>query len=184
MGYDPGKSGGIYGKAAGTYYGFEGIAGRALDHTASSNTLSGGGLLYDYDAIVGSAEIGWNAAKESDAVIKNFGIFGDIIQNLDDNATEDMGWMLGLKFGDKKISGKGQWQFKYMYGELEKDAWLDTFPDSDRYGGATDVNSHEAILEYGLHKNVILGLDVYRNDRMLAAGNEETLVQLDLSFKF
>ena len=72
----------------------------------------------------------------------------------------------------------------YQYVNLGKDAFIDAFPDSDRYGGATDAEGHEAIVEYGLSKNVTLGVDYYYARRIEAAANPEHLVQADLNLKF
>jgi hypothetical protein len=71
-----------------------------------------------------------------------------------------------------------------MYTRLEKDAFLDTFPDSDRLGGRTDVKGFEFILDYGLSPNVYLTLDYYRFDRIAAISDQEDLLQTDLNFKF
>lgn len=86
--------------------------------------------------------------------------------------------------GDKKVSGPGQWQIKGAYRSLGRDAWLDAFPDSDFYGGATDVKGYEGIFEYGLNKNVSFGLDYYRSKRIVAVKAPESVLQTDINFKF
>ena len=111
-------------------------------------------------------------------------VFGDYIQNVDSHVDERSGYAAGIKFGDEKVVGKGQWQWKYQYTRLGRDAFPDAFPDSDRLGGITDVRGHEAILEFGLSKNVVLGFDYYQDQRIKAAKNEQKIVQLDLSVKF
>lgn len=168
--------------AAGTYYGFHGVKGIALDGTASSNTLSGAVLQHDYDSFGASAEIGVKNPLGLES-IQSLAFFGDFINNVDpeDDAT---GWAAGVKFGDAKVNGKNQWQIKYQYSYLGKDAWPDAFPDSDRLGGATDIKGHEWILEYGLSKNVTIGLDYYQDDRVKAAHNRQKLIQADVNLKF
>jgi polyhydroxyalkanoate synthesis regulator phasin len=167
---------------AGIYYGFNGVKGTTLDGTASTNTLSGGVLQHDYDSIGASAEFGLKNPLALESV-ERLALFGDYITNLDPEADEN-GWAAGIKFGDAKVNGKNQWQIKYQYSSLQKDAFPDAYPDSDRLGGITDMQGHEWILEYGLSKNVILGLDYYQDDRISAASNHQKLLQADVNFKF
>ncbi len=165
-----------------TYYGFNGVKGSTLDGTASSNTLSGGVLDYDYDTFGPSAEIGLKHPLGLDAVERG-ALFGDFIHNFDPESDEN-GWAAGVKFGDSKVVGKNQWQVKYQFTTLGKDAFPDTYPDSDRLGGTTDVKGHEWILEYGLSKNVSLALDYYQDDRITAVHNGQKLLQADVNLKF
>ncbi|MFA5287692.1 MAG: hypothetical protein WC394_05445, partial [Candidatus Omnitrophota bacterium] len=76
------------------------------------------------------------------------------------------------------------WQFKYLYAMLGRDAVLDVLPDSDRYGGKTGMRSHEGELTFGLGKNTSLGLDIYRSWSTIGAKAPETLVQFDWNMKF
>lgn len=167
---------------AGTYYGFNGVKGITLDGTSSTNTLTGGVLQYDYDSLGVSAEVGLKNPLGLESV-ERVALFGDLIHNMDpdDNAT---GWASGVKFGDAKVVGRNQWQVRYQYSYLGKDAWIDAFPDSDRLGGITNVKGHEWILEYGLAKNVTLGLDYYQDDLITGSHNRQKLIQADLNLKF
>ena len=180
------KQGKVDAKVAGVYYGFNGVQGNVLDHRSSTNTGSATGLVYDYDAIGASAEVG---------VKKLFGglpfnideriaIFGDYVKNISRDVEEDAGWAAGVTFGHGKVSSPGQWQAKYLYASLDQDAWIDAYPDSDRYGGKTNIKGHEAILNYALKKNVTLGLDYYRSDVKKGTSNREHLVQVDIGIKF
>ena len=67
---------------------------------------------------------------------------------------------------------------------MEKDAWLDTFSDSDFYGGKTGVTGSEAILQYALAKNVILGVDYYCSEKINTPVVAEEILQVDLLLKF
>lgn len=171
--------------AALIYYNFHGVKGLALNNDSNTNTQQDGVLKFDYDAFGGSLEAG--AAKLFGGlpldIDERIAVFYDYIASFDapDNET---GWAAGIKFGNKKIENKGQWQMKYQYVNLGKDAFIDAFPDSDRYGGATDAEGHEAIVGYGLSKNVTLGIDYYYARRIKAAANPEHLVQADLNLKF
>lgn len=179
------KKGKLSSKVAGTYYGFNAVKGTTLDHTASTNTLSGSVLQYDYDAYGASAEFG--VAKLFGGLPFNIddkiAIFGDYINNPDPD-DDNTGWGAGVRFGHDKVNGKNQWQAKYLYYVLGKDAFPDAFPDSDRISGSTDIKGQEAIFEYGITKNVIFSLDFINTRRIKAAKNPETIVQADLNFKF
>ena len=54
-------------------------------------------------------------------------------------SSKDGGYLAGFKFGHDKVAKKHQRQTFLHYQRLEKDAWLDTFPDADVYGGATNT---------------------------------------------
>ena len=176
------KMGSIDTNLAGVYYGFNGVKGITVDGTSATNTLTGGVLQYDYDSMGASAEVGFKNPFGLEC-FERLAFFGDFIHNMDpdDNAN---GWASGVKFGDAKVVGKNQWQARYQYAYLGKDAFVDAFPDSDRLGGITDVKGHEWILEYGLSKNVVLALDYYQDDRITAAKNRQKLIQADINLKF
>ncbi len=176
---------------AGIFYGFNGIKGTGPDWCSATNTgltainsstgACTGTLVYDYDSVGASLEVGMN--KPIHLPIERIAFFGDYIQNIDP-IQENRGWAAGLKFGNKKIVEKGQWQGKYQYSILGQDAFVDFTPDSDRLGGATDITGHEIELQYAINKNVILALDYYHDQRYRAAKNSNDLVQGDVNFKF
>ncbi len=176
-------------KAAGTYYNFNGVKGYDLDNEVNTNSQVGNaadaGLKYDYDSVAFSAEVG--ATKLLGglpmSIDERIAVFGDFIYNPDPK-TKNKGWAAGLVFGNTKIADRKQWQLKYQYAYLGKDAFPDTFPDSDRFGGRTDIKSHEVILTVGLLKNITFGVDYYLSDRIKAAHNPESIVQGDLVVKF
>lgn len=172
-------------KVAGTYYMFNGVKGYTLDNTAATNTLTGGKLMYDYDSFAVSAEFGTNSILGGlpYGIDERIAVFGDYIVN-PDPSNQNIGWSAGFQFGNKKVSAFKTWQMKYQYAYLGKDAFPDTFPDSDRYGGRTDVKSHEVILSLGLMKNVSFGVDYYMSNRIKAASNTEHVVQGDVVVKF
>ena len=152
--------------------------------TSSNGSCSAGALRYDYDSGGVSAELALATPFDMD-FIPEVGVFGDYIANIDGDEIDDsIGWSMGARFGDKKVAGPGQWQFKYIFANLGKDAFVDFTPDSDRYGGRTDVRSHEGILEYGLSKNVTLALDYYQSKRIKATENPEQIIQADVNMKF
>jgi hypothetical protein len=167
-------------KLAAALYGFENVKGSALDLSAGTNSTDvSGNLIYNYDSIGVGAEV-----KLPGIIVPVLCVFGEGIVNNDTNLDQEhkTGYLVGLKIGDKKIKSSGQWQVKYMYRDLQKDAWLDIFPDSDSMGGETGIYGSEFVLNYGLAKNTLLGVDHY--NMMGEAAKVQTLTQVDLKFKF
>jgi hypothetical protein len=168
---------------AGTYYGFENLdsATGRLDHAAGTNTLSGTDYMYAYDSYGVSGELALKLG--TDVPVEKVAAFADYIHNPDpdDNNT---GYAVGAKAGSAKIGNPGTWGLKYIYAELERDAFLDAFPDSDRFGGRTDIKGHEVALEVAVLKNVVVGLDYYDTERISNSLDTNKIVQADVLFKF
>ena len=179
-------------KGSFNYYGFNGLIGKLLDYRSSpaTNTVATdprGGYLYNYDSYGATAEIGFQEPLGTNGVFAQLpyvGVFGDYIHNPDPPSGDRDGWLIGGKIGYAKVGKSKEWQAKYMYRKLEKDAWLDVLPDSDFYGGATDVKGHEVVFEYGLMDNVIFAMDYYNAQRLSGDKRTENLFQADVTFKF
>ncbi|MCD6155494.1 MAG: putative porin [Candidatus Atribacteria bacterium] len=169
-------------KTAVAYYNSISVKGKVLKHSSETNTLENDGLKYDYDVWAPSVKV---EVKNLTGFVPYIALFGDYVKNPDPDQ-ENQGYLVGLKFGNKKVKKFGNWQFKYMYRGLEKDAWLDIFPDSDTYGGKTGVKGHEAEFKFGLAKNLALGLDYYnvKQTDLSAEENPLHLLQVDLVWKF
>jgi hypothetical protein len=166
-------------KLAATYYGFDNLKGNSFTYSSGSNTTDGSGnLLHDYESFVLDAELGYKL----DTIVPYFAVFGQYVSA--DSNDDDMGWLLGAKLGDKKVKEFGQWQFKYNYRRLERDAWPDFLPDSDFYGGETNAKGHEFEGVFGLAKNVTFGIDHYRTQKVSGPEDEEYLWQFDLLLKW
>lgn len=169
-------------KFAVTYYEFIDVQNNVLDFSEGSNTLTPDGVLqFDYNAVSVSGEIGFDLKLLGD-LIPYVSVFGDYVVNLDPD-DDNQGFLVGVQVGHEKISTPGQWQFTYLYRRLERDAWLDIFPDSDFFGGATNAEGHEIIVVVGVYKNVSLGIDYYHTEE-IQGDTEEDVFQFDVSFKF
>ena len=165
-------------------YIFDNVKGATLtngdDNSGKYNTLEKGLLKYNYNSIAPSIEMGFK--EPFGGLIPYLAVFGDYVHN-PDPSEENNGYLFGIKFGDEKVKDQGQWQAKYMYRHLEKDAWIDIFPDSDAYSGHTDVKGHEVTFTYGIGKNVALGIDYYYMERIKGTGRR-SLLQIDWKIKF
>lgn len=167
-------------KFAGAFYSFQDLEGNDFDHSGGTNSRDAdGNFKYDYDAVGVDAELGMQLSGPVPFV----GIFGQYVNS--DASDDDLGYLAGIKFGYKKVEKFGQWQVKYNYRRLEKDAWPDFLPDSDFYNGETDVQGNEIEFVFGLAKNVTIGLDYYKAEQIDREPNiEEDLVQVDLVLKY
>ena len=172
----------MYFKAAATYYKFKYLEGNDLsEHGSGTNSVdAAGNLTEDYDSIAFDAEYGINIGGP----VPFIAVFGQYVSS--DADDDEQGYLAGLKFGHKKVKKFGQWQVKYNYRDLERDAWPDFLPDSDFYGGATDVKGSEVELKFGLAKYVTLGVDYYFNVKPLHddVDEEQDLLQADLVVKW
>ena len=133
--------------------------------------------LYDYEVVELFADLDFNL----------FGfpaqIFADFAQN--QAADEyDSAYALGFKFG--KAKEKGQWEFGYVYQELEADSVLGLLTDSDFGGGGTDSKGHILKGSYAVAKNFNAKFTYFINDVGLKSGEpfDFKRLQLDLSFKY
>jgi hypothetical protein len=166
-------------KGAVTYYAASSVENHALDHSAGTNTLDGNGnLFYDYDALSPAVELAWKTGSDS---VPYAALFAEQITAFD---ADDTGGAAGFKFGDKKVKKQKTWQIKYIYRHLARNAWLDTFPDSDAHGGETNAAGHELVIKYALLDNVVLAIDYYAMDTIHDPSDEQSILQIDLVMSF
>ncbi len=170
-------------------YFFNSVKGDRLsnggDTSGSYNSLdSGNHLKYDYNAVSPSFKL---SVKEpfGGSVIETMKFYGDYVHNPDPSEDNNGGLVgIGAKFGGPlQVFGKS-WDLDYSYRYLEKDAWLDIFPDSDAYSGHTDVKGHEVKWKYPLGKNTSLGLDYYYMERIGSTAGRKHVLQADWGMKF
>jgi hypothetical protein len=169
-------------KFAGTFYNFQDLKGNDFEYSEGTNSRDAdGNYKNDYDAFAADAELGMKLS----GIVPYAGIFAQYVNS--NASSNDGGYLAGVKFGHKKLEKFAQWQVKYNYRRLERDAWPDFLPDSDFYGGETDVKGSEIEFVFGLAKNVTIGLDYYMSkpiDRTSAEADDENLLQVDLVLKY
>ncbi len=169
-------------KAAVVYYGFQNEQGTTLDYTAGTNTLENGVLKYQYDSVGASAEFGIHNPFNCE-YIPYWTVFGDFIYN-PDPSDDNIGFCAGTKIGNERLSKQGQWQARTCYLYLEQDAWPDTFPDGDYYGGQTNSWGAVSSVSYALHNNVILVLDYIHCEKIDGPGRPDDMGRGNLLFFF
>lgn len=186
--------------AAVTYYGFQNEKGKTFAWSSGSNTGATTGLAFHYSSVGVSGELGLATPLKLLGVdfIHYAGLLGEYIFN-PDPPTNNQGFLAGFLMGDKSVSARNSWQLAYMYKYLQRDAFLDTFPDSSFLKGMTNGKGHIVQLQYAVLKNVIVSLTNYYMrpiDNMLTTTKNgggttvprlrpnEDLLFLDLVFKF
>jgi len=175
-------------KAALAKYLFSGIEHKSqLKFSANSNTLVGGNYKFKYDAWIGTAEFGFNNPF-SQNIVPYVGLFGEYILNPDPD-NENKAYIGGIRVGYPSLKKFGDWQLIYAYRRLEKDAWLDIFPDSTFYSGATNSKGHKASIYFGLAKNLFCDLNYFHAVNILDNSSSpkkrpEDVLQVDIQFNF
>jgi hypothetical protein len=176
-------------KGAFSFQGFNNVKNHvssSYSSASNSGNTTAGTSQYQYDYQMINPALEFKVKEPFKALglnVESLKLVGEYVNNLD-VSKGGSGFSCGFKLGHDKVAKFGDWQFKYIYAMLGKDAVLDVLPDSDRYGGKTNIRSHEAELTFGLGKNTFLGVDVYRSWRTLSAEAPETLVQVDWNMKF
>ena len=156
--HELGDSGYLLGGAS--YWDYANIKGRTdLKSTWGSpadffgNTSSGGLYVSDYDIVEAFGEYGFNYAKLPIA------IFGSWVRNIVASTSKDTGWLLGARFN--KAKDPGSWEFSYDYRELEADAAVGGFSESEFLDGSTDGRGHKLGFTYQWAKNLQSALTYY-----------------------
>jgi hypothetical protein len=149
------------------------------DGNLFGNSLSPDGtFLYDYEVVEGFAELHLKLGELPLIV------YGDYVQNQDAD-DEDTGYAIGFKLGAAKAPGT--WQLQYTYQDLEADAVLGLFSDSDFAGGGTDNSGHAIKGGYQITKKTQLGLTYFINEYGEFTRSKDIdyeRLQLDLKFKY
>lgn len=110
--------------------------------------------------------------------------YGNYVVNQDAEAN-DTGWLAGVTLG--KAKNVDTWELGYNYRELEKDAVLGAFTDSDSWGGGTDGRGHRIYGRYQVAKNVQLGATYFMNEKPIADSSKThdyDRLQLDVVANF
>jgi len=182
-------------KGALSYYDFTGARGKVLSGSSGTNSGASTGLWYSYRNVVPAVELGVKEPlKFLNLDLPYLGLFGEYVQNValksnSNTGDNNTGYMLGLKFGAEKVEKWADWQVKYNYATLERDAILDILPDSDRYGGKTGMRSHELGVDWGLGKNTWISIDGYYGWQLKgnfgsSQSKPASVLQVDWNLKF
>jgi len=164
-----------------SYYSYGNIEGHQALVTVNGsdkffgNSNSSGLYVSDYDIAEFFGEYGFKI-KETPAAA-----FASYVKNTSASTSEDTGWLVGGKLG--KCQNPGSWELSYDYRDLEADAIVGAFSDSDFIGGGTNGKGHRFGFTYQLGKNLQGALSYFLNEK----GNDRhdyNRLQADVVFKF
>ena len=109
-------------------------------------------------------------------------LFGDLVTNTAADSV-NTAWLVGVRLG--KAKKPGSWDLRYIYREVEKDAVVGIYTDSDFLGGGTDGKGHEIGGAYQIAKNSAIKATYFVNT--IGLGEEVSdynRLQVDLQLKF
>jgi len=110
--------------------------------------------------------------------------YGQLLTNPDADANKN-GYMGGVSLG--KAKNPKTFEVGYSYTELEKDATLGMFTDSDRWGGGTDGKGSKFYGKYQIMKNLQACATFFLDQKKISAadgGTDYNRFQLDLQASF
>jgi hypothetical protein len=170
------------GKMGVVYYDFEHVKGMVPNEDLSSgtNTRVDGRLKYGYDSLNPNLVLAY-ATGGPGGHGYTLTFIGDYIYNFE---AKDSGFLVGARAGHSSVKKRASWIAYYNYRRLERDAFMDVFPDSDFYGGATNVRGHEFVFQYAVVQNVVMGLDYYRAEKLDGDSAPLNTLQIDCVFRF
>ena len=95
-------------------------------------------------------------------------------QNLNngDASANNKAYLYGASLG--KAKNPQTWELGYSYTEVQKDATLGMWTDSDRWGGGTDGKGHKLTAKYQIAKNFQVGLSYFIDKHLIADGEKTT----------
>ncbi|OXU15112.1 putative porin [Sedimentisphaera salicampi] len=148
-----------------------------VNNSGGNSTFTDAGIekyIYDYNLFEAFAEI--SLPTEFPVTL-----FGDYVLNTASDVEEDTGWLAGVEFGRAKK--KGDMVFSYNYRDVEADAAMSAFTDSDFLGGRLGGDGHKIQAKYALNKNVSLAAAFITGEISEPELSYDRL-QLDLKLKF
>jgi len=109
--------------------------------------------------------------------------YGNYIVNTEADTNGDTGFLIGASLG--KAKDVGSFALNYNYRDLEADATVGTFSDSDVFGGGTNGTGHKFSGTYQLAKNLQAGATLFLSSLDPdGADIDYTRAQFDLLAKF
>lgn len=154
-----------------------------------ANTTNSSGYLYNYRVTsidLDAIDIFETPLSILTMDIKSIAIFGSVFKNTAISTSKhNEGYLVGIRVGDEKVSDQGEFQISLSKRYIEKDATLDSYPDSDFYGGATDVKGYKLTFRYGIGYNSNININYFYSKPILTTNKKrERVLQVDLNLRF
>jgi hypothetical protein len=149
-------------------------------YSAGTNSRMGTQLTYDYDSVGVNGELFFSDVLGP--YIPTVTLLGELIYNYH-LSTENLGYLVGVKIGHLDVYNFKEWRLLYGYFHLERDSWLDIFPDTTIQSGGTNVAGHALMLDFGIAKQTWMRAHFdYANE--IVGSSTQILVQADVNFRF
>jgi len=173
-----------------SYYGFQNLKGydvidwegknNAYGNSTQKGTIAGGvtnkAWATEYTPMVYFASLDFRLAGLP------VSIFGQELSNTDASKL-DQGHLYGVLLG--KARNPGSFEVGYSHAEVQKDATLGMWTDSDRWGGGTDGKGDKVYARYQIRKNLQLGAAFNWGQKGIASNpTDYNRMQLDLMAAF
>ena len=163
------------------YFDYQGLLGNVSTQVTKGNTLDAAGnhaTNYDILDIIGEF-------KTSMIMGIPVAVFAEYATNLASQADdlENDAWQVGVKVG-KSVKKFGDWQAKYIYREVERDAVFDAVSDSDFHEGGTNAKGSELGLKVGLYDGILFNASYFITEAITGPKDDLDRLQLDLVFNF
>jgi hypothetical protein len=162
----------VYLLAGASYYAYDNMEGYDVVDWENRNSAYGNSTMkgsvsgsttnkaykYEYTPIEYFAELNiWAGIPIS--------LFSQVVSN-DEVDDLEAGYLYGVLVG--KAKNKGTLEVGYAIAELEKDAVVGAFTDSDRWGGGTDGKSHKIHARYQITKNLQFGATYFMGEKTIS----------------
>ena len=136
-----------------------------------------GRYLYGFSEIELFGQLQFNVGS------KPVTLFADLVKNQDAEAF-DQGYAIGAEYG--RTSAPGDWMIGYVYQDLEANAVIGAFTDSDFAGGTSDGSGHSILAGYVFPGGWNFGLRYILGERGEAAGElrDYNRLQADISMRY
>ena len=164
-------------------YVYDGLKGNTtLFGDNEGNTLDANKLYEnDYRITEGFAEL-----ELKDILGKPLTIAGGVAYNVAAQ-NNNFGYDVAAQLG--KAKDIGEWQVKYSYTDIQEDAVLGAYCDSDNFGGGTASKGHAIRTKYKAGKNLFIAGNFFFNKLYASKSNTHVeadyeRVQLDAIIKF
>ncbi len=164
--------------AAGALYNYTNLIGFGplYDDDPAGNTLDANRLyVNDYNILDAGLELRGKAWRIP------FSVFGQLARNLAADS-ENTAFLAGFSVGEAK--DRLGWRLMYSYRDVQRDAVVGTFSDSDFGPGGTGTRGHTISAEFSLNRNLAFGLILLLATLDDADDTAHNRLQVDMMVKF
>lgn len=157
----------------GSVYGFDGEG----EDTATTLSINGNTRNEEFKLYEGFAQM------DVSGLAIPLAMYGQFVKNADASDDRDTAWLVGAK---TKVFDK--WGLDYNYRDVQRNAVVGAFTDSDFGGGYTGARGHKLKVSYDIDKNFALGATYFMAESDTYVTNKTdadvNTLQVDVEAKF